>query len=449
MGCVAHGLVGFRASPRLYRGEVLLFALPIAIASLAEALRADPKEEAATPAEAEVIERIVLDDTAGDFAPEPAARVAPAVVRAEVAGPFAAPLAPSCAACGCTAGYGATALPLPIAARARRPGRRGCTPWTRTATGSREAARAVPGSRGADPCRSRGQSSGSRHTGQHHQRDSRRNRCCSAERCADSCRRVSRIVQTTGSVLVRRGGLLASRDESGWRNGGVCPLQDLARRARSPGTTGPRGAMIGKGGGSARWRTASCLPSQLTCSYVPRASGRMYIQVYPLGANTRFLAASQVVRIGEPPPLELHAIELADHWKFTAVAEGAASHEVLEWIWTAADGQDPPHPNVQRGREPVRNGSVRERHHDRVCASRRTARYGFCHRVRAFPRPTEVDNGAVVPGATRDSHSIHCLHRKRGPNLRRAVELRSDRSQRARPDPAVRHATEPVHEKHP
>lgn len=118
MRYAAHGFVGFRASPRLYRGKVLLFVLAIGLVSLAEALRPDPEEKAATPAEAGGIERVVVDATAAILAPEAAVLVAPEVVCGEVAGPFAVPLVPSCATCGCTAGCGCSTLSLPFAPRA-------------------------------------------------------------------------------------------------------------------------------------------------------------------------------------------------------------------------------------------------------------------------------------------------------------------------------------------
>src|SRR5690606_14891831 len=123
MSPAAHGTVGFRASPRLYRGKVLLLALAIVVVSLAEALQTEAREEAAAPAGAEGIERIVLDraegierivlDRAGAVvAPDAGVPAAPEVVFGGAAGPFAEPLPVSCAACGCNAHS------LPLAPRA-------------------------------------------------------------------------------------------------------------------------------------------------------------------------------------------------------------------------------------------------------------------------------------------------------------------------------------------
>ncbi|HLU24165.1 MAG TPA: hypothetical protein VKZ58_00470 [Longimicrobiales bacterium] len=131
MSPAAHGTVGFRASPRLYRGKVLLLALAIVVVSLAEALQTEAREEAAAPAGAEGIERIVLDraegierivlDRAGAVvapdagvpaAPDAGPPAAPEVVFGGAAGPFAEPLPVSCAACGCNAHS------LPLAPRA-------------------------------------------------------------------------------------------------------------------------------------------------------------------------------------------------------------------------------------------------------------------------------------------------------------------------------------------
>src|SRR5690606_38055642 len=61
MSPAAHGTVGFRASPRLYRGKVVMLALAVAVVALAEALRTEVREEVARPAEPEGVERMVLD----------------------------------------------------------------------------------------------------------------------------------------------------------------------------------------------------------------------------------------------------------------------------------------------------------------------------------------------------------------------------------------------------
>ena len=120
MSPAAHGTIMFRASPRLYRGKVLLLALAIAVVALAEALQTEAREEAAAPAGAEGIERIVLDRAGAVVAPDagvPAAPdagppAAPEVVFGGAAGPFAEPVPVSCAACGCNAHS------LPLAPRA-------------------------------------------------------------------------------------------------------------------------------------------------------------------------------------------------------------------------------------------------------------------------------------------------------------------------------------------
>ncbi|HEX7091809.1 MAG TPA: hypothetical protein VF192_16840 [Longimicrobiales bacterium] len=101
MSPAAHGTIGFRASPRLYRGKVLLFALSIAVVSLAEALQTNAREEAARPAGTEVSERVVLDEADAIFAPEATAPAAAEAVCREVPGPFARPLPAPCDTCRC------------------------------------------------------------------------------------------------------------------------------------------------------------------------------------------------------------------------------------------------------------------------------------------------------------------------------------------------------------
>lgn len=90
-----------------------------------------------------------------------------------------------------------------------------------------------------------------------------------------------------------------------------------------------------------------CPDLHLTCRYAPRAPGRMYITVLTSGQNVHQGAFSQVVRIGEPPPLRLDAVpselEFAGQEAvFTAAAEGAGSLEIVEWAWTVADAQIAP-----------------------------------------------------------------------------------------------------------
>src|SRR5690606_13879639 len=111
-------------------------ALAIVVVSLAEALQTEAREEAAAPAGAEGIERIVLDlaegierivlDRAGAVvapdagvpaAPDAGPPAAPEVVFGGAAGPFAEPLPVSCAAWGCEAHS------LPLAPRPSAPGR--------------------------------------------------------------------------------------------------------------------------------------------------------------------------------------------------------------------------------------------------------------------------------------------------------------------------------------
>lgn len=104
MVSAAHGTITLRASPRLYRGKVLLLALAIAVVSLAEALRTETREGAAASAGPEGSERVVPDRADVVVAPDTGAPVAPEVAFDEAAGPFAEPLAAaSCAACGCNA----------------------------------------------------------------------------------------------------------------------------------------------------------------------------------------------------------------------------------------------------------------------------------------------------------------------------------------------------------
>ena len=101
MVSAAHGTITLRASPRLYRGKVLLLALAIAVVSLAEALRTTARHEAATPTTTDIIERIVLDEADTVAASESAAPAGPEAECAEATSPLAAPLPASCAACDC------------------------------------------------------------------------------------------------------------------------------------------------------------------------------------------------------------------------------------------------------------------------------------------------------------------------------------------------------------
>jgi len=93
MSPAAHGTIMFRASPRLYRGKVLLLALAIAVVSLAEALQTEVREKAPASAGLEGIERIVVDRADVVVAPDAGAPVAPEAALGEAAGPFAEPLA--------------------------------------------------------------------------------------------------------------------------------------------------------------------------------------------------------------------------------------------------------------------------------------------------------------------------------------------------------------------
>jgi len=101
MSPAAHGTVGFRASPRLYRGKVVMLALAVAVVALAEALRTEVREEVARPAEPEGVERMVLDGADTVIAAEAAGKAVLDVVVGEAAGPFAARLSVICTDCGC------------------------------------------------------------------------------------------------------------------------------------------------------------------------------------------------------------------------------------------------------------------------------------------------------------------------------------------------------------
>ncbi len=73
----------------------------------------------------------------------------------------------------------------------------------------------------------------------------------------------------------------------------------------------------------------------------------------------------------------------------------------------------PANPDVHRGREPVRDGSVREWHHDRVCASGRCARYGFCNCDGAHRGAIEAGCRSFARNPARDIGHIHSLRRER------------------------------------